>query len=124
QALEALWRQQHACFLVHLANHALQKRLVALTLAAEQADETGGKNVREIVAPLEQEPPLVVDKESDGGLAMACCGHESRGDAGPRGDLRGGGLRRWASSSISAAGVMPSMRAAWARLDGRSVSSF
>ncbi len=33
-------------------------------------------------------------------------------------------LRRWASSSSSAAGVMPSMRAAWARVAGRRASSF
>jgi hypothetical protein len=38
--------------------------------------------------------------------------------------LRAGPLRRCASSNISAAGVMPSIRPAWARVAGRIVSSF
>ena len=38
---------------------------------------------------------------------------------GPQAECRSGVLRRWASKSISAAGVMPSMRAAWAKVAGR-----
>lgn len=37
---------------------------------------------------------------------------------------RAGALRRWASSSMRAAGVMPSMRPAWASVAGRRASSF
>jgi hypothetical protein len=74
---KALRRYEEADFFVYLPDDALKKGLIAFAMTAKQADLTGEKDARNVVALLKEKSPTLINDERGSYFPVVRCGQRN-----------------------------------------------